>query len=314
MPISSLQNKQSLPSNKSQASHSMAGKKRRHSFTSSQDSHHDTPATKTSQGRHVSFASSEQEVFDAVLPPCSTMTPSEKSELWYSREALNSFKDVARQEGRLIRIAESSNDELTKFSEDEPNEQRRKAEARICFQRQRNRLIAQRAVLETQRRLVQKEDLPASCSHVAQDLQLALVASKITRWSREIALATGQNDLIAAFPELSGLVRPGLSLQEINEHYPFPLVTKGKRAVADPAVVEKCFDMPRSTTPPTSSRPETPPASPSSVPDFTPGAIPTTLKNLAPEMMMPFPEEEDSDDEARRRLLTKKRKMMPEAA
>lgn len=251
------------------------------------------------------------------------MTDERKDELWYDHDTLESFKKAARRDSKAHRrrrrqslllsssslVAASSDDDSASSSSSDddvttPNDSRRGLEHRISLERQRNKYVAQRAILECARRLTTSSssspdslsNRPTSTTPIDADVHLALVSSKVTRWSREVALSTGRNDFYAAYPEVAASATPdnangcprGLTLEQINARYPFPMSFKKVR----PATTDTA------TKAPTSAAPA------ATVDDVVVaadlGPIPTKLNAR-------LIQEDDSDDEHRRRLVKRRR-------
>ena len=163
----------------------------------------------TSPNRSKKFVTfSAVTVVKTTVVPSSTMTDERKDELWYSRDALENFKKAARRDSKAHRT--SSDDEYSSSfssSDDDtnglssPGSQRGLEQHRtsLLLQRQRNKYAAHRAILECTRRLASSPsssppNCPTSTIPIDADDHLALVSSKVTRWSREVALSTGRNN------------------------------------------------------------------------------------------------------------------------
>jgi hypothetical protein len=125
--------------------------------------------TQVLRRRRVTFQ--EPQVVSEVIP-CSSMTPEERSEMWYQQTDLIAFKNEARDLSRRLRA----------FPEQE--EECRGLEHRISFERQKRKLVAIRAIIKAQARYPD---------------QLAMIASRCTAWAKEIALLTGHNDFYRAY-------------------------------------------------------------------------------------------------------------------
>ena len=270
--------------------------------------------------RQKSVAFSTATVVETVTPS-SAMTNERKDELWYDHDTLESFKKAARRDGKAHRkrrrqplllsssslsAASPDDDSASSSSSDDDDtapDSHRGLEHRISLERQRNRCVAQRAILECARRLAtsspsspdSSSNRPTSAIPIDADVHLALVSSKVTRWSREVALSTGRNDFYAAYPEVAttpgnanGCPR-GLTLEQINARYPFPMSFNKK---VGPATTDAA-----TTKTPTSAAP-TATADDVVVADL--GPIPTKFNTF-------LIQENDSDDEHRRRLAKKRR-------
>ena len=255
------------------------------------------------------------------------MTDERKDELWYDHDTLENFKKAARRDSKAHRrrrrqslplsssslaAASSDDDSASSSSSDgdgttpdhglQSPDSHRGLEHRISLERQRNKYVAQRAILECAQRLTtsssagSSSNRPTSTIPIDADVHLALVSSKVTRWSREVALSTGRNDFYAAYPEVATSITPsiangcprGLTLEQINARYPFPMSFKKVRPATTDAAATKT---------PTSAAP-TANADDVVVADL--GPIPTKLN-------VRLIQEDDSDDEHRRRLVKKRR-------
>ena len=282
--------------------------------------------------RQKSVTFSAVTVVKTTVVPSSTMTDERKDELWYGRDALENFKKAARRDGKAHRresmsmplssrtaLTSSDDDYSSSSSDDDTNGlsspgscSQRGLEHRISLllERQRNKYVAHRAILECARRLASSPlsspsppNRPVSTIPVDADDHLALVSSKVTRWSREVALSTGRNNFYAAYPEEAATqnnVRScrcphGLTLQQINARYPFPVSFKrngraGMGTTTTPTMM--------ATSPPSSTGAATSGAA-IVVADL--GPIPTKFNASSIQ-------EDDSDDEHRRRLAKRRRR------
>jgi hypothetical protein len=119
--------------------------------------------------RRVSFQ--EPQVVSEVTP-CSSMTPEERSEIWYQQTDLIGFKNEARDLSRRLRAYPEQEEEC------------RGLEHRISFERQKRKLLAIRAIIKAQTR---------------HPDQLAMIASRCTAWAKEIAVLTGHQDFYQAY-------------------------------------------------------------------------------------------------------------------
>lgn len=270
------------------------------------------PPPTANQQKSVAFSTAT--VVETVVPS-STMTDERKDELWYDHDTLESFKKAARRDSKAHRrrhrqslllssstlaAASSDDDSASSSSSDDDDKAptsvgggHRGLEHRISLERQRNKYVAQRAILECARRMTASSPSrrPTSTIPIDADVHLALVSSKVTRWSREVALSTGRNDFYAAYPEVAaapgianGCPR-GLTLEQINARYPFPMSFKKVRPATGKA-----------PTPAAAAAATT--AGEVVVADL--GPIPTKLNAR-------LIQEDDSDDEHRRRLVKKRR-------
>ena len=276
--------------------------------------------------RQKSVTFSAVTVVKTTVVPSSTMTDERKDELWYGRDALENFKKAARRDGKAHRresmsmplssrtaLTSSDGDYSSSSSDDDTNGfsspgscSQRGLENRISLllERQRNKYVAHRAILECARRLASSPlslpsppNRPASTIPVDADDHLALVSSKVTRWSREVALSTGRNNFYAAYPKEAAAqnnVRScrcphGLTLQQINARYPFPVSFKrnGRAGMGSTTTPTTMATSPSSTTGAATF------AAAIAVADF--GPIPTKFNVSSIQ-------EDDSDDEHRRRL------------
>lgn len=282
--------------------------------------------------RQKSVTFSAVTVVKTTVVPSSTMTDERKDELWYGRDALENFKKAARRDGKAHRresmsmplssrtaLTSSDDDYSSSSSDDDTNGlsspgscSQRGLEHRISLllERQRNKYVAHRAILECARRLASSPlsspsppNRPASTTPVDADDHLALVSSKVTRWSREVALSTGRNNFYAAYPEEAAAqnnVRScrcphGLTLQQINARYPFPVSFKrnGRAGMGTTTTPTMMATSPSSSTGAATS------AAAIVVADL--GPIPTKFNASSIQ-------EDDSDDEHRRRLAKRRRR------
>jgi len=215
---------------------------------------------------------------------------------------MDAFREVVREAGRKAHIhqlerlagrasARPSSPPPTRddksggsdeHEEDEEHEERtsRGLDYRSSLERQRNRLIAIRAVLECQRRL-RSGQLPVTCpsavaANVSSDVHLALISAKCTRWARELASLIGRRDFYEAYPQFCSELEddPIPDVSTLNCLKPFP--TSLKKSISTGTV--------------TSRRRVAQPIGSDSCP--TPAILAATR----------IVEEEDSDEEARRRL------------
>jgi len=181
---------------------------------------------------------------------------------------------------------------------------------RSSLERQRNRLIAIRAVLECQRRLrngqLLSSSLAANCpllsssttgasssgAAVSPDVHLALISAKCTRWSRELAALIGKRDFYSAYPELRTELKshPLPELSSLDHLKPFPKCLQ--RSISTGMATRRC--------------------DPSSSPllESGRGAVIVAARHgglrtpaILTTTLAVGEEEEDSDDEARRRLV-----------
>lgn len=170
----------------------------------------------------------------AVLEPSSNMSDSERNSIWYQTSELELFKSTIRS---VIKQRRSSLDLIRRKLSGRPLKPRngnmsqdknssrslrslkedvkalldlenacacfRGLELRLSVQRQRNKFVAIRAVLEAQRRLRKKAALEAACGRetnkIDSDNRLALVSAKFTRSAREDAAEVGKEDFVKAY-------------------------------------------------------------------------------------------------------------------
>ena len=164
---------------------------------------------------------------------------------------------------------------------------------RSSLERQRNRLISIRAVLECQRRL-RSGQLPATCpssaANVSPDVHLALISAKCTRWARELAALIGRQDFYEAYPELRSELDddPIPDVSSLNCLKPFP--TRLKRSISTGMATSRTAAQQKAAAGNVCSDKSDEPIGSGSCP------IPAVLTATA------IAEEQDSDDEARRRL------------
>lgn len=107
-------------------------------------------------------------------------------------------------------------------------------EGRVCFERQKNKLLALRAVQECHFRLKQKdfEDQLTGRVYDKKYLdsasKLAIISSKCTRWARDVALACGTYDFEQAYPEL--VYKTNSTYQHPTIIRPFPAIFKKRQS------------------------------------------------------------------------------------
>ena len=252
--------------------------------------------------KRVHFDTDPPSVCDSDSGSCSSSSSSSSS-TWYSASEMDAFREVVREAGRKAHIhqlerlagrasARPSSPPPTRddksggsdeHEEDEEHEERtsRGLDYRSSLERQRNRLIAIRAVLECQRRL-RSGQLPATCpsavaANVSPDVHLALISAKCTRWARELASLIGRQDFYEAYPQFRSELDddPIPDVSTLNCLKPFP--TSLKKSISTGTVTTK-----RQVAQPIGSSDSCP----------TPAILAATR----------IVEEEDSDEEARRRL------------
>jgi len=148
------------------------------------------------------------------IPTAADMTSEEKLTSWYSVDELSVFKDEVRAACRLLRgqsgeVSEPTSQQIQhELLPNVPNwdsklECTRGLELRSSPERIKRKYTAMKLILEYQRRLrlrASSEEGFATqvgdpCSH------LALVSSRATRWSTNVATATAKEDYSAAYPE-----------------------------------------------------------------------------------------------------------------
>jgi len=114
-------------------------------------------------------------------------------------------------------------------------------EQRVCLERQKNKIIALRAVIEYHQRLKQKNEQnqnhgTESNHHIDSATKLAIISSKCTRWARDVAVICGKNDFEQAYPELAlSQNKLNINKMHINKIRPFPNIFI-KRAKEDTIV------------------------------------------------------------------------------
>jgi len=162
------------------------------------------------------------------IDSCYNMDTSEKDDTWYNREEIEKFREDVRARAKFLKksgehavdtsflsfreslerantIVPYSSVTRAFASSPESIKQReitRGLEHKIDIERPKNKYIARLAVLEAQRRLklcVRKTNKQNSVIH------LSLIASKFSRWAKEIALAAGEMDASDAYPTTSNL-------------------------------------------------------------------------------------------------------------
>lgn len=176
--------------------------------------------------RRVSFLKAEV-VSNVAL--ASSMSDTERVELWYQQTDLNRFKEDARDLCRQIRNCDAVIEQplldtrLDVALEAAGNECARGLEHRISMERQKNKYLAMRAIIKAQQRYETSE-------------QLAVVASKCTAWAKEVALCTGYQDFYQAY-------NPGLvHLVPSTPTVKFPLLSRKRTTEADAITVSSSSD------------------------------------------------------------------------
>lgn len=248
--------------------------------------------------KRVHFDTDPPSVFDSDSGSCSSSSSSSSS-TWYSASEMDAFREAVREAGRKAHIHQlerlagrasarpsspppTRDDKSGGSDEDEEDQERtpRGLDYRSSLERQRNRLIAIRAVLECQRRL-RSGKLPATCpsavaANVSPDVHLALISAKCTRWARELASLIGRRDFYEAYPQFRSELDddPIPDVSTLNCLKPFP--TSLKKSISTGTV--------------TTRRRVAQPIGSDSCP--TPAILAATR----------IVEEADSDEEARRRL------------
>jgi len=107
-------------------------------------------------------------------------------------------------------------------------------EGRVCFERQKNKLLALRAVQECHFRLKQKDIEDQLMGRVYKQpyldsaSKLAIISSKCTRWARDIALACGTYDFEQAYPEL--VYKTNSASENSTIIRPFPAIFKKRHS------------------------------------------------------------------------------------
>ena len=178
--------------------------------------------------RSVKFATNENfcEIV-AILKPRSAMTKVERNLAWYDSSELEQFKSKVRS---VIKLRRSSIDMFRQrcgtrrnsktnfntfdklsipklFLEDASCD--RGLEFRLSIERQRNKYLAIRSVLEAQqelRNMVANEmAIGRDVSDVDFDHRLALISNKYSRSAKEHAIRIGQLDFACAHPDVYSL-------------------------------------------------------------------------------------------------------------
>lgn len=262
--------------------------------------------------KRVHFDTEPPKVFDDV--GSDSASSSSSSSTWYSPSEMDSFREVVREAGRKAHIHQlerlagghhvrpSSPPPIRDGSEDEDGYEEKNGgrttsrglDYRSSLERQRNRLIAIRAVLECQRRL-RSGQLPATCpsaaANVSPDVHLALISAKCTRWARELAALIGRRDFYEAYPEFHSELDddPIPDVSSLNCLKPFP--TSLKRSISTGMATPRRTEAQQKAAAGNvcSAKSDTPIGSDSCA---TPALLTATT----------IAEEQDSDDEARRRL------------
>ena len=260
--------------------------------------------------KRVHFDTEPPKVFDDDGSDSASSTSS--SSTWYSPSEMDSFREVVREAGRKAHIHQlerlagghhvrpSSPPPIRDGSDEDDDEEKdngrttsRGLDYRSSLERQRNRLIAIRAVLECQRRL-RSGQLPATCPssavNVSPDVHLALISAKCTRWARELAALIGRRDFYEAYPEFRSELDddPIPDVSSLNCLKPFP--TSLKRSISTGMATARTVAQQKAAADNVCSAKSDGPIGSDSC--ATPALLTATT----------IAEEQDSDDEARRRL------------
>jgi hypothetical protein len=105
-------------------------------------------------------------------------------------------------------------------------------EQRVYFERQKNKIIAQRAVIEYHQRLQQQrhenKSYKTTSNHcIDATTKLAFISSKCTRWARDVAIICGKNDFAQAYPEFAlSQKKPNINGIHMEKILPFPNIFK----------------------------------------------------------------------------------------
>jgi len=256
--------------------------------------------------------------FDTELPKVfdddgsDSASSSSSSSTWYSPSEMDSFREVVREAGRKAHIHQlerlagghhvrpSSPPPIRGGSDEDDDKEKdggrttsRGLDYRSSLERQRNRLIAIRAVLECQRRL-RSGQLPATCcssaANVSPDVHLALISAKCTRWARELAALIGRRDFYESYPEFCSELDddPIPDISSLNCLKPFP--TSLKRSISTGMATARTAAQQKAAAGNVCSAKSDAPIGSDSC--ATPALLTATT----------IAEEQDSDDEARRRL------------
>jgi len=181
------------------------------------------------------------------VSPCSIMTEDEKKNIWYDNNDLVSFRSNAKEEARDFSLAGESlcydhsraeipnlflnslsnpkldfsvlytnrsnakSEKLLKYEE-----QIRGLEHKIDMERQRNRYISRKAVLEAQK-LFKKKASRTNVSYFKYTESLASTSRKFSRWAREIAHHSGVKDEQSAYPLSSNINENGRRTETIDK-------------------------------------------------------------------------------------------------
>lgn len=170
----------------------------------------------------VRFPTSAEQMCEVVcnIMPSSSMNQSERDIRWYSAEEFTSFKNTVRTISKKIRDRNGPCGSDSSFISHTQNSTsriyydidgtcisdgcNRGLEFRMSLERQRNKIIAKKAVLEAQRRLKRKNLYDASRGiipdRIDSDNRLAIVAAKFSLSARDVAIRTGMIDFITAYP------------------------------------------------------------------------------------------------------------------
>lgn len=175
--------------------------------------------------RAVRFA--DQKIV-TTIDSCDIMGATEKSGIWYSRIELDTFKEDAKSYVKCLKksgehsvkkfyisfqaclrtanaISPSSFDRATAYESTpkaiELREITRGLEHRFDGERPKNKYIARIAVLEAQRR-IKVRAMQTQKTNLDPAIHLSIIASRFSRWAKEIALETGKMDASDAYPSV----------------------------------------------------------------------------------------------------------------
>lgn len=188
---------------------------------------HQSPLVSNEKSKRKVKVKFSDETTVTIVTPCSEMNETDKKDIWFDCDELASFRKNAKADARLYQLAERAQPHKILSSgvstQALPNandasigyhELTRGLEHRMNTERQKCRYITRFATLEAQRRLKRKAARKNKSYSIYAD-SLADVASKFSRWAREIARHAGLSDEQAAYPKRTKSID---FIKPTNEH------------------------------------------------------------------------------------------------
>lgn len=201
-----------------------------------------------------------------IIDSCYNMEVSEKDETWYNRNEINKFREEVKTHVHRLKMSgehatgalfpsfreslkrASANLELESVAEPlvsspesiRKREMMRGLEHKINNERLKIRHIARLAVLEAQRRL----KLGAQDTKQNPVLYLSFVASKFSKWAKEIALEAGKKDASDAYPTTSSSPHEKRQPQFVEEQSQKPCQKKARTGMNSARLIEVKLSIP----------------------------------------------------------------------